>query len=96
MIVAADSNIYIFPKHPLFSGIDHHVLQNKYPAALSQVHISDAHPEAFGAINTEQSMSNIHFSRPFHVRSLMADCGGCDPESRCLPYAASLYGAYES
>ncbi len=37
------------------------------PTPISQVHISDAHPGAFGAINVEPSLSNIGFNRPFHT-----------------------------
>ncbi len=72
-IIAADSNIDIFPERRSFSGTGHFVLQNKYPTAISQIHISDAHPGAFGAINTEPSVSNISFNRPFHVVSVSSN-----------------------
>jgi hypothetical protein len=68
-IIAVDSNIDIFPERRSYSGTGHYVLQNKYATPISQVHISDAHPGAFGAINIEPALSNIHFSRPFHIVS---------------------------
>jgi ABC-2 type transport system permease protein len=72
-IVAVDSNIDIFPERRSFSGTGHFVLQNKYPTTISQVHISDAHPGAFGAINVEPSLSNIKFNRPFHIVSVSSN-----------------------
>jgi ABC-2 type transport system permease protein len=55
-IIAVDANIDIFPEHRSFSGTGHFVLQNKTPSPISQIHIVD----------TQQSVSNIHFDRPFH------------------------------
>jgi ABC-2 type transport system permease protein len=72
-IIAVDSNIDIFPERRSYSGTGHYVLQNKYATPISQVHISDAHPGAFGAINVEPALSNIHFSRPFHAVSVSSN-----------------------
>ena len=69
-LVAADTNVDIFPERRSFSGTGHFVLMNKYTVPIAQVHISDAHPGAFGAINVEPSVSNIKFNRPFHVVSV--------------------------
>jgi ABC-2 type transport system permease protein len=55
-IIAVDANIDIFPEHRSFSGTGHFVLQNKTPAPISQIHIVD----------TQQSVSNVQFDRPFH------------------------------
>jgi len=55
-IIAVDANIDIFPERRSFSGTGHFVLQNKTPAPISQIHIVD----------TQQSVSNIQFDRPFH------------------------------
>jgi ABC-2 type transport system permease protein len=55
-IIAVDANIDIFPEHRSFSGTGHFVLQNKTPAPISQIHI----------VNTQQSVSNVQFDRPFH------------------------------
>jgi ABC-2 type transport system permease protein len=72
-IIAIDTNINIFPERRSYSGSGHFVLQNKYSTPISQIHISDAHPGAFGAINIEPALSNIHFSRPFHVVSVSSN-----------------------
>ena len=72
-LISADSNVDIFPERRSFSGTGHFVLQNKYPTPISQIHISDAHPGAFGAINVEPSVSDISFSRPFHVVSVSSN-----------------------
>jgi len=55
-IIAVDANIDIFPERRSFSGTGHFVLQNKTPAPISQIHIVD----------TQQSVSNVQFDRPFH------------------------------
>ena len=55
-IIAVDANIDIFPERRSFSGTGHFVLQNKTPSPISQIHIVD----------TQQSVSNIQFDRPFH------------------------------
>jgi ABC-type transport system involved in multi-copper enzyme maturation permease subunit len=55
-IIAVDANIDIFPERRSFSGTGHFVLQNKTPGPISQIHIVD----------TQQSVSNVQFDRPFH------------------------------
>jgi len=55
-IIAVDANVDIFPERRSFSGTGHFVLQNKTPNPISQIHIVD----------TQQSVSNIQFDRPFH------------------------------
>ncbi len=72
-VVAADSNVNIFPERRSFSGSGHFTLQNKYSTPISQIHISDAHPGAFGAISVEPSVTNISFNRPFHVASVSSN-----------------------
>ena len=72
-VIAVDTNINIYPERRSYSGSGRFVLQNKYSTPISQVHISDAHPGAFGAINVEPSLSNISFSRPFHVVSVSSN-----------------------
>jgi ABC-2 type transport system permease protein len=72
-IIAVDASIDIFPEHRSFSGTGHFVLQNKTPSPIAQVHISDAHPGIFGAMNTEPSVTNLKFSRPFHIISLSSN-----------------------
>jgi ABC-2 type transport system permease protein len=58
-IIAVDANIDIFPERRSFSGSGHFVLQNKTAQPISQVHIT----------NQQQSVSDVHFDRPFHVVS---------------------------
>ena len=58
-IIAVDANIDIFPERRSFSGTGHFVLQNKTPAPISQIHLVD----------TQQSVSNVQFDRPFHMVS---------------------------
>ncbi len=55
-IIAVDANIDIFPEKRAFSGTGHFVLENKTPGPISQIHI----------LNREQSVTNVHFDRPFH------------------------------
>ncbi|HSY36211.1 MAG TPA: M1 family aminopeptidase, partial [Acidobacteriaceae bacterium] len=55
-VIAVDANIDIFPERRSFSGTGHFLLQNKTPNPISQIHIVD----------TQQSVSNIQFDRPFH------------------------------
>jgi hypothetical protein len=55
-VIAVDANIDIFPERRSFSGTGHFLLQNKTPNPISQIHIVD----------TQQSVSNVHFDRPFH------------------------------
>ena len=69
-LIAADTKVDIFPERRSFAGSGRFVLQNKYSTPISQVHISDAHSGAFGAINTEPSIQEISFNRPFHVVSV--------------------------
>ena len=58
-IIAADANIDIFPERRSFSGTGHFVLQNKTSQPTGRIHIT----------NPMQSISNVRFSRPFHVVS---------------------------
>ena len=58
-VIAVDAAIDIFPERRSFSGTGHFVLQNKTPDPISQVHL----------VNTQQSVSNVQFDRPFHVVS---------------------------
>ena len=58
-ILAVDANIDIFPERRSFSGTGHYLLQNKTASPISQIHILD----------TQQSVSNVHFDRPFHQLS---------------------------
>ncbi len=58
-IIAVDANIDIYPERRAFSGAGHFVLQNKTAAPISQIHI----------VNSQQSISNVQFDRPFHVVS---------------------------
>ena len=55
-IVSVDANIDIVPEHRSFSGTGHFLLQNKTAQPISQVHIT----------NTQQSITNLTFDRPFH------------------------------
>jgi len=68
-IIAVDTNIDIFPERRSFTGTGHYILQNKTNAPIAQIHISDAHAAAFGSIDLQPSVSNVHFDRPFHVVS---------------------------
>jgi ABC-2 type transport system permease protein len=58
-VTAVDTNIDIFPERRSFSGAAHFVLQNKTAQPISQIHIT----------NEQQSFSDVHFDRPFHVVS---------------------------
>jgi ABC-2 type transport system permease protein len=68
-VIAVDANIDIFPERRSFTGTGHFVLQNKTAGPIAQIHISDAHPAAFGNIDIQPSVSNVNFDRPFHVVS---------------------------
>jgi hypothetical protein len=68
-VIAVDANIDIFPERRSFTGTGHYLLQNKTAAPIAQIHISDAHAAAFGAMDLVPSVSNVHFDRPFHVVS---------------------------
>jgi ABC-2 type transport system permease protein len=58
-IISVDANIDIFPERRAFSGTGHFVLQNKTSVPIPQIHIS----------NSEQSVTNVEFDRPFHIVS---------------------------
>jgi ABC-2 type transport system permease protein len=58
-ITAVDSHIDIDPAHRSFSGWGRFTLRNKTSQPISEVHITD----------TNQSVSEIHFDRPFHLVS---------------------------
>ena len=68
-IIAVDSAIDIFPERRSFTGTGHYLLQNKTFAPIAQIHLSDAHAAAFGSIDLQPSVSNVHFDRPFHIVS---------------------------
>jgi hypothetical protein len=55
-IIAVDANIDVFPERRAFSGTGHFVLENKTPGPISQIHV----------LNREQSVTSVHFDRPFH------------------------------
>jgi ABC-2 type transport system permease protein len=55
-IIAADANIDLDPAHRAFSGTGHFVLQNKTATPIQQIHLTDS----------QQSVSNVQFDRPFH------------------------------
>ena len=61
-IIAVDANIDIYPERRSFSGTGHYLIQNKTGAPISQVHITD----------TQESVSNVVFDRPFHKISSAA------------------------
>jgi len=61
-VIAVDTNLDLDPYHRSFSGTGHFVLQNKTPNPISQVHITDQ----------MQSVSEVHFDRPFHLVSSTA------------------------
>jgi ABC-2 type transport system permease protein len=58
-VIAVDSNIDIYPERRSFSGNGHFILQNKTTQPISQIHIT----------NQRQSVSEVHFDRPFHIVS---------------------------
>jgi len=58
-VIAIDAAIDIFPEKRSFSGTGHFVLQNKTAVPISQIHLVDS----------EQSVSNVRFDRPFHLVS---------------------------
>jgi ABC-2 type transport system permease protein len=61
-VIAVDSRIDIDPDHRSFSGWGKYTLQNKTSEPISQVHLTDA----------MQSVSQVHFDRPFHLVSSSA------------------------
>jgi ABC-type transport system involved in multi-copper enzyme maturation permease subunit len=58
-VIAADSNIDLFPERRSFSGTGHFVLQNKTAQPIRQVHITDQN----------RSISAVRFDRPFRTVS---------------------------
>jgi ABC-2 type transport system permease protein len=58
-VTSVDSRIEIDPVHRSFSGWGRFTLQNKTSQPISQIHITDQ----------KQSVSQIHFDRPFHLVS---------------------------
>ncbi len=58
-VTAVDATINIYPERRSFDGTTRMTLQNKTAGPLTQIHISD----------TNQSVSNIQFDRPFHLVS---------------------------
>ncbi len=58
-VIAVDCNINIYPELRSFDGNGHYVLQNKTSQPISQIHIT----------NQRQSVSKVHFDRPFHLVS---------------------------
>jgi ABC-2 type transport system permease protein len=61
-IIAVDAKIDMYPESRSFSGTGHYLIQNKTDGPISQVHITD----------TQQSVSNVAFDRPFHKVSSSA------------------------
>jgi ABC-2 type transport system permease protein len=61
-IIAVDANVDLDPDHRSFSGTGHFVLQNKTAAAIQQIYLSDS----------EHSVSNVRFGKPFHLVSTTA------------------------
>ena len=58
-VIAVDCNINIYPERRSFDGNGHYVLQNKTSEPINQIHIT----------NQRQSVSKVHFDRPFHLVS---------------------------
>ena len=58
-IIAADANIDLDPYHRSFSGTGHFIIENKTASPISLIHI----------IDQMQSVSDMHFDRPFHLVS---------------------------
>jgi ABC-2 type transport system permease protein len=58
-VIAVDCNINIYPERRSFDGNGHYILQNKTSQPISQIHIT----------NQMQSVSKVHFDRPFHLVS---------------------------
>ena len=58
-ITAVDATIDIYPDRRSFDGSGRFTLQNKTTAPISQIHLTD----------TNQSVSNVKFDRPFHLVS---------------------------
>jgi ABC-2 type transport system permease protein len=58
-VTAIDSQIDIDPADRSFSGWGRFTLQNKTSQPISQIHLTD----------TNQSVSQVHFDRPFHLVS---------------------------
>jgi ABC-2 type transport system permease protein len=58
-VTAVDTRIDIDPARRSFSGWGRYTLRNKTSQPISQIHVTDQ----------MQSVSNVHFDRPFHVVS---------------------------
>jgi ABC-type transport system involved in multi-copper enzyme maturation permease subunit len=58
-VTAVDATVDIFPKRRSFAGAGRMTLQNKSAKPMSQIHITDL----------QQSVSSVHFDRPFHLVS---------------------------
>ncbi len=58
-VTAVDANVNIYPERRSFDGSVRMTLQNKNAQPVSQIHITDQ----------QQSVSNVHFDRPFHLIS---------------------------
>jgi ABC-2 type transport system permease protein len=58
-VTAVDSRINIDPARRSFSGSGRYTLRNKTSQPISQIHLTD----------TNQSVSEVHFDRPFHLVS---------------------------
>jgi ABC-2 type transport system permease protein len=58
-ILAVDAKIDIYPEKRAFSGTGHYLLQNKTAVPIAEIHIG----------NTQRSVSNVQFDRPFHLVS---------------------------
>src|SRR5215469_8428557 len=61
-VIAVDSQIDIDPAHRSFSGWGRYTLRNKTAQPITQIHITD----------TNQSVSQVRFDRPFHLVSSSA------------------------
>jgi ABC-2 type transport system permease protein len=58
-VTAVETEVDIDPAHRAFSGSGTYVLQNKTPAPISQVHVTDSN----------ESLRSVSFDRPFHLAS---------------------------
>jgi hypothetical protein len=58
-VTAVDATINIYPERRSFDGSVRMTLQNKSSQPISQIHLTDQ----------KQSVTNVNFSRPFHILS---------------------------
>jgi ABC-2 type transport system permease protein len=58
-ITAVDTTVNIYPEKRSFDATGRYTLQNKSDGPIAQIHITDS----------EQSISNVKFDRPFHLVS---------------------------